>query len=152
MKKNLFLLAIIGLILAGCQDSTEVRSAVGTYSYKASGILQVDTLASTALTEQGALEIVSLKNNDSVLITFNELLGGVYSTRGSIQGNEITLQPFTRNFVHVKVINPVTIVVTGKGNIYDNNIIMELHYSSLDQDSIMLTANDVQLIAKKNKE
>jgi len=151
MKKNIFLLVILTIAMVGCKDNAEVRSAIGTYSYKTSGTLTVDTLLGISFFEQGAMDIVSLKNKDSVLVTFNELLGDVYSTRGSIVGNEIRLQPFFRRFVNAKVINPITIVVTGNGQIYDSSIVLNLNYSGLANDSLALTANNVQLIAKKNK-
>jgi len=153
------MLVILTMALVGCKDNAEVRSAVGTYSYKTSGIMELDsltqgasdTLIQVAFTEMGALEVVSLKDKDSVLITFNELMGDVYSTRGSIKGNEIVLQPFFRRFMNAKVINPTTIAVTGNGQIYDSSIVMNLNYSGLADDSLALTANNVQLIAKKNK-
>jgi len=159
MKKNIFILVILTVALVGCKDNAEVRSAIGTYSYKSSGTLVLDslnqgtsdTLIQVAFTEIGALEVISMKDKDSVMVTFNELLGDVYSTRGSIKGNEIILQPFFRRFVNGKIIYPTTIAVTGNGHIYDSSIVMNLNYSGLAEDSLALAANDVQLIAKKNK-
>ncbi|MCQ2348639.1 MAG: hypothetical protein MJZ65_05565 [Paludibacteraceae bacterium] len=151
MKKNIFLLALLTLSLVGCQDSAEVRSAVGTYSYKSSTTLQIDTLPSVTLIEQGALEIVSLKNKDSVLLTFNELLGGVYSTHACLDGDVITLCPFTRPLSHALLLNPLTIVVSGDGHVYDDNVVLNLSYQNLPTDSVYISAPEVLLIAKKNK-
>jgi len=151
MKKNFFLLVILVMALFGCKDNAEVRSAIGTYSYKTSGTLSVDALIGVNFIEQGAMDIVSLKDKDSVLVTFNELFGNVYSTHGSIKGNEITFNPFTRPLVNTKVLTPVNITVSGAGNIYDGSIVMSLQYVGFTKDSMMLVADDVQLIAKKNK-
>jgi len=151
MKKNFFLLVILAMALVGCKDNAEVRSAAGTYSYKTSGTIQVDTLRKVTFTEIGAMEVVSLKDKDSVLITFNELLGDVYSTRGSIQGNEITLSPFTRTWAELLGNNPIVMQVSGQGQVYDGSIVMTLQYSGMTQDSLKISANNVQLIAKKNK-
>lgn len=151
MKKNMYWMAVLTIFFVGCKDTAEVRSAVGTYSYKASVTLQVDTLPSIAYVEQGTLEIVSLKDKDSVMLSFSELLGGVYCTHASIDGDELELCPFTRSLGYVMWLDPITIQVSGSGHVYDDNVVLDLEYQNMPEDSLRISAPDVLLIAKKIK-
>lgn len=151
MKKNIFWMVVLTICLVGCKDNAEVRSAVGTYSYKSTAMLQIDSLLPVTLIEQGTMEIVSLKDQDSVLFTFNELLGGTYSTHASIKGNDIVLCPFTRSLSYALRISPITIFVQGSGHVYDNTVVLNLNYHNQAEDSLCISAPDVLVTAKKNK-
>lgn len=143
-------MALAAIALTGCKDTAQVRSAIGTYSYKSSGTLTVDSLSPVRFTEQGAMEVVSLKNKDSVLVTFNELFGEVYATHASIKGKEITFTPFERIIFSSILTGPVTVQVRGEGQVLDDCITLNLEYHNRPSDSLSLSATDVLLIAKKN--
>lgn len=151
MKKSLFLMVIATIVCVSCKDTTEVRSAMGTYSYKSTGTIKIDTLSPIDLSEQGAMDIVSLKNKDSVLVTFNELFGDVYATYACIKGKNITLNPFTRKIDPSTILLAQrTIQVSGEGKVYDGTITLHLEYHQLPTDTIPVSA-EVLLIAKKNQ-
>ena len=147
--KLLFLLTLV-ISFVGCKDTAQVRSAIGTYSYKSSGTLTVDSLSPVRFTEQGAMEVVSLKNKDSVLITFNELFGEVYATRASIKGKELTFTPFERIIEPSILTQSMWVQVSGKGQVLDDCITLNLEYHNRPLDTTLISATDVLLIAKKN--
>jgi len=151
MKKNMLWMALMSVLLVGCEESADVRSARGLYSYKSSGIVEIDSIGSVSLTEQGSMEVISLQNEDSVLLTFNELAGGVYSAYASIKGDEITLSPFTRQLSDKLLINPVEVRAEGSGRVYNGSLILELHYTGKTKEGLRVESEKIELIARKNK-
>ncbi|MGN0235624.1 MAG: hypothetical protein ACI4BD_04830 [Paludibacteraceae bacterium] len=111
MKKILFgtVCVCMAVLFAGCDEAAEVRSTKGTYSFKTSGTATLTTdeeSRQVALNdESGQMEVVSLHQEDSVLLTFNQVDGGVYSTRGVIappdkdgQATQLRFAPFERTY------------------------------------------------------
>ena len=113
--------------------------------------MQVDSLPEIAYKEQGALEIISLRDKDSVLLTFNELSGGVYVTHASIEGGEIKLCPFERPLSYSQRLDPITVQVSGGGQVYDGSVVLNMNCQTHEADKPHILARELLLVAKKNK-
>ncbi|GEM_PF-997601 len=107
MKKQMFYLAAICLVMASCADTADVRDAKGGYRFKTTGkvTLQMPDESNPKATvsqvvnltnETGSFELVSLKDNEKVLLTFDQLNGDVYHTKGTLSGDELSFDTFTR--------------------------------------------------------
>lgn len=103
----MFYLAAICLVMASCSDTADVRDAKGGYRFKTTGkvTLQMPDTNNPKATisqvvnmnnESGTFELVSLKDNDKVLLTFDQLNGDVYHTKGTLSGDDLTFESFTR--------------------------------------------------------
>lgn len=173
--------------LTGCQDTAEVRDVKGGYRYKTTGQVTLqenfkgatlaDTIPVKLTNESGQLEVVSLYNEDSVLITFDQLNGDVCYTRGTTDGKTIHFAPYTRTLeipfettkydtikIGVKPFEYDTIIsipareteifnitVSGSALVYENNLIFNLKYSGKSQTSERTILHSVvRMQAKKN--
>jgi len=182
MKKNLMLILAAAALLSACSDSADVRDIRGGYHFKTSGQVTVsnsgaDPYPLTLTNETGLLEVVSLHADDSILITFNQTNGGVYTTRGTTDGKLITLEPFDRTAtlrvettyadtitsgigifstdsiisVTAPSVETFDLHVSGYGEVYDNNLIFHLTYDGRSQSSAKTVAgSDISMLAKKN--
>lgn len=180
MKKNkMIIAAAMTLMLAGCSETAEVRDAKGGYHYKTSGQVTITDKGKTTTEqlnqESGLLEVVSLHDDDNVLITFSQTGGDVYNTQGSISGNDLRLEPFHRSLSirtttennigiddHLGLLDSIgtypsiqtevfDITVSGRAEIYDNTLIFYYQYdgTSLSTDKT-IHGTDIQMLAKKN--
>lgn len=142
MKKNV-LLILLGCVLIGCQN--EIKCIEGVYSYKISGKAIVTDGASTNTIvlkdEMGAMEIIGQKSNN-VLLTFNQLGGGVFTTTGVLKDSVLSLEPFDRVITDAKAYD---VVVSGSGRVYGKTIVFDLQYMGEE-----LNADAVTMIAKHN--
>lgn len=181
--KRILIFTSISVILLGCEETMEVRSAKGSYSFKTSGKAELGNLDREDKTielenESGQLEIISLHNEENVMLTFNQINGGVYSTKGTIKDDILEIEPYTRTYTitstitiydtihttiggilnvdsissHEKIIHEIyDIEVSGNGTIYDNSIIFTLKYDGKsDSSERTLKSENIQMIAKKN--
>ena len=143
MKKTLLLTACCCLlILCSCKKGG-VNLFVGDYSFKTSG--EVAITATTEIddnnvaipaaldvslpTKIGQLSIsASDKKNDEVMVVINYLDGDVIVTTGFCDGNTIELDSFDRDILPISVsslfTNDYSIKVGGKGQMYDENMIV----------------------------
>lgn len=188
-KQNakLCLLAAVLMGLAACQDTAEVRDVKGGYRYKTTGQVTLqenfkgatlaDTISVKLTNESGQLEVVSLYNEDSVLITFDQLNGDVCYTRGTTDGKTIHFAPYTRTLeipfettkydtLHLgttlfprdtvvtytkRETEIFNIIVSGSAQVYENNLIFNLKYSGKSQTSERtILRSAVRMQAKKN--
>lgn len=188
-KQNakLCLLAAVLMGLAACQDTAEVRDVKGGYRYKTTGQVTLqenfkgatlaDTIPVRLTNESGQLEVVSLYNEDSLLITFDQLNGDVCYTRGTTDGKTVHFAPYTRTLeipfettkydtikIGVKPFEYDTIIsipareteifnitVSGSALVFENNLIFDLKYSGKSQTSERtLTSRGIRMQAKKN--
>lgn len=156
MKKFIqgtFLCAVM-IVLFGCQDDS-VNAVKGAYRYKASGTVYInnqdrsDKEQTHALMETGILELISLHDGNDLLLTFNQSGGGVYNTFGTATSRTLHIDPFTRNMT----VNLETyeVEVSGKGEIYDDTIILylSLNGKSLTSDKTLIGSN-IKMLAQKN--
>lgn len=190
MKKQLVLLSVVCLLLASCSDSAEIRDAKGGYRFKTTGKVTLkvpsesnhkvkESSTVNLANETGSFELVSLKDDDKVLLTFDQLNGDVYHTEGVLSEDELTFDPFTRTLnlpivteysdtIHVHTVlgtvrdsiitftktrNEVfDITVSGTGTTYENNIIFNLTYKgeSQEDDERTIEGTDIQMLCKKN--
>lgn len=181
--KSFITLAAILLFMYGCNETMDVRSVKGSYSYKTSGQAEMGNLENGDKkikldNESGQLEIISLHDDDNVLLTFNQLGGETYSSKGTVNDDELEIEPFFRTYTvnttvvvydtihtvvggildidtitsHEKIISEVfDITVSGNGKIYDNSIIFDFKYEGKSENSdYTLKSEKVQMIAKRN--
>lgn len=180
MKKNkLMIAAALTMMLAGCTETAEVRDAKGGYHYKTSGQVEITDSGKTHIEqlsqESGLLEVVSLHDDDNVLITFSQTGGEVYNTKGSINGNNLRIDPFRRTLSirtttdnnigiddHLGLLDSIgtyptvqtelfDITVSGRAEVYDNTLIFYYQYDGRSQSTgKTLRGTDIQMLAKKN--
>lgn len=187
MKKLIILFGTALLFLSACTDTAGVRDVKGSYRYKTTGKVtleenykgatKADTLVANLDNESGTLEVVSLHNGDSLLLTFDPLNGDIAVTRGVLDGSTIRFASYRRTLevpTTVKYFDTVSlgigilsydtvivrerneyevydITVHGHANVYDNNLIFVLDYSGTSQTSERtLKGTNIQSLAKKN--
>ncbi len=173
--------------LTGCQDTAEVRDVKGGYRYKTTGQVTLqenfkgatlaDTIPVKLTNESGQLEVVSLYNEDSLLITFDQLNGDVCYTRGTTDGKTIHFAPYTRTLeipfetekkdtLHIgtalfprdtvitytkRETEMFNITVSGSALVFENNLIFDLKYSGKSQTTERTILHSVvRMQAKKN--
>lgn len=149
MKKGLYLtmVLVVMAVLAGCKS--ELQQIAGEYSYKISGVVLVDSVEQRMTNETGALHIIDTK--DELLLTFNMLGGDVYTAKASLDNKELAIHTFERIIYHSGHNYKTT--VSGKGNVWDENIVLEMNYKgmSMDNDSIIWENKNIQFVATRNK-
>lgn len=149
MKKGLYLtiVLVVMAVLAGCKN--ELQQVSGEYSYKISGNAIVDSTEVHLTNESGALHIID-KDEKELLLTFNMLAGDVYTTNAELSAKVLKINEFERVIMHNA--KNYKIKVTGEGNVYDNNIVLDMQYKgmSMDKDSIELESKDIKLVATRN--
>lgn len=158
MKKMILGVVSLLFLLSGC--TSEVQTALGSYSYKTSVLESTVSLP----VEAGQLEIIDLHNEDSVLLLMNELAGPAYQTKGVIKDKELRFAPFTR-VINVGLHDYPT-TISGTATVYDNAIVFDYRYYGENRDTVRIVLKDtvivlddsvrvlnahVQSIAKKNK-
>jgi len=187
MKSKLFIVMAAMLLLVSCSDSTSVRDVKGAYRYKTTGKVvleenypgatKADTLVANLDNESGSLELVSLHDGDSVLMTIDQLNGDVTATRGAVDGKRLTFKPYSRTLnvpTDVKYFDtislgvgiltydtvivrerkeyePYDITVKGYADVYDDNLVFTLEYAGTSQTSERtLRGKGIRSLAKKN--
>lgn len=121
---------------------------VGSYSYKTSGIVEIDEDQVVLPNESGAIEIQQDSENELRLV-FNQLNGGVYTTTATLADNVITLEPLSRT-ITINLLS-YELEVTGSGDHKDGVIVFTLHYKGTSLlDESPLVGEDILMIAKKN--
>jgi len=180
MKTKLFILLGAVLFMMACADSNAVRSAKGAYRYKTTGkvTLQMgqlisDTLVANLDNESGTLEVVSLHDGDSLLLTIDQLNGDVIATRGKMEGSRLHFNSYNRTLdvpldvtyydtIHLILTDTVIarqrheyetydITVRGYADLYDNNLVFNLEYTGKSQSTERtLRGKGIRSLAKKN--
>lgn len=154
-------MATLCMAVTSCDDSRAVRLAQGDYSYKTSGTVLIGQETVALTDEQGQMEVISLQDGDSVILTMNALGGPAYSARGAIdrEGN-VTINPYFRQmeirFDTTRLLSwpereLFDVIVSGHGRRYDNTIILELKLDGRSTESNHeLHSDRVTTIAKRN--
>lgn len=187
MKTKLIILLGAVLCMVACTDSSEVRGAKGAYRYKTTGKVTLeenfagatkgDTLVANLDNESGSLEVVSLHDGDSLLLTIDQKNGDVIVTRGIVKNNRLTFAPFGRKLevpedvtyydtlsIGVGILTKDTviarerreyeafdIIVSGYADVYDNNLVFSLEYNGKSQSTERtLRGKGIRSLAKKN--
>lgn len=187
LTSKLAVLATVLMVMAGCQDTAEVRDVKGGYRYKTTGQVTLqenfkgatlaDTIPVKLTNESGQLEVVSLYNEDSLLITFDQLNGDVCYTRGTTDGKTVHFAPYTRTLeipfettkydtLHLgttlfprdtvvtytkRETEIFNIIVSGSAQVFENNLIFDLKYSGKSQTTERTILHSVvRMQAKKN--
>lgn len=152
------MLAGIAAITASCSD--EVKPLLGDYSYNTSGQVAIDDTVQVVLSNEiGSMELERVKDND-IMLTMNSLRNGVYATQGTLDGDTISLVPFTRtmsvtyqtsDIVPTTVTENYNVEVSGKGKVYNETIHFYLKYSGESlSNGKKLTGENILMVAKKN--
>ena len=149
------------ILLTACTEP--VQPFLGDYSYKITGdVLVNDSIITPLIDKIGALNVIHI-DDSTVLLTFNELEGGVYTTRGHVSESYIVIDPFkcnitiqseeTEDFVQ----RPTTILTTyatevsGQATRYDHTLLFDLRYQGTSiSDSSTLVGDHITMVAKKN--
>lgn len=189
MKSKIFILLSAVLCMVACSDSSEVRDVKGAYRYKTTGKVTVkesveqdgwtktDSTVINLDNESGTLEVVSLHNGDSLLLTIDQKNGDVMITRGIVSGGRLNFVPYHRTIdvpTVVKYYDTISIdlglisrdtvlvrerneyemydiTVSGSAEVYDNNLVFNLNYNGKSQTSERtLIGRDIRSLAKKN--
>lgn len=187
MKSKIIIIFVAALCLFSCKDSSEVRGAKGAYRYKTTGKVTLeenfagatkgDTLVANLDNESGSLEVVSLHNGDSLLLTLDQLNGDVIVTRGKMNGKRLNFNSYTRTLevpldvtyydtitIGVGVLSKDTVIpfvrheyevfdirVQGYADVYDNNLVFNLEYNGNSQSTERtLRGKGIRCLAKKN--
>lgn len=189
MKSKIIILLGAVLCMVACNDSSAVRDAKGAYRYKTTGQVTVEEsveqdgwtkIDSTVVNldnESGTLEVVSLHNGDSLLLTLDQKNGDVTVTRGAINDGRLHFVPYHRTLdvpTVVKYYDTITldlglitrdtilvrerneyevydITVSGSAEVYDNNLVFNLNYNGKSQTTERtLRGRDIRSLAKKN--
>lgn len=170
--RHLIIAAVSALVLVSCTDSVEVRNVKGSYHYKTTGQVTLTDGSKSAIhtleNESGIMEVVSLHDKDEVLLTFNQTGGEVYNTKGIAHGDRLTFDPFNRLLTltysedkTVGLLDTLSITkhetetfaiqVSGRAEVYDNNLIFYYTYDGKSQTSNKtIHGTDIQMLAKKN--
>ena len=183
--KSLVLAGVI-LVMASCSDTVGIRCIKGGYRYKTTGQVTLkenytgatsaDTIRLNLNNESGDLDIISLHDEDSLLITLDQQNGNVCSTRGILDGNTIHFAPYTRTLsiptettkydtfrigifpfqrdsivsyqIHKTEVFDIT--VSGYGQTFDNTLLFYLNYKGRSQSSERtLSGTGIRMQAKK---
>ena len=188
MKSRIFVLLLIAVCMVGCTESRTVREVKGAYRYKTTGKVTIqehyegateaDTLIANLDNESGTLELISLHNGDSLLMTIDQMNGNVIATRALVsEDGRLDFAPYTRLLeiasnvkqfdtiqmevagVNVDTVivserreyEPFDITVTGYADVYDNNLVFTLEYVGQSQTSERtMYGVDIKSLAKKN--
>ena len=187
MKSKLFIVLAATLLLVSCSDSPAVRGVKGAYRYKTTGKVtleenyagatKADTLVANLDNESGTLEIVSLHDGDSLLITIDQKNGDVTVTRGMVKDGRMNFAAYHRTLdvpTAVKYFDTIRIggailsydtilvrerneyetydiTVRGYADVYDNNLVFNLEYTGQSQTSERtLRGKGIRSLAKKN--
>lgn len=188
MKSKIWiLLSGIILLMSACSDSATVRDIKGAYRYKTtgtvtleehfSGATEADTLLANLDNESGTLEIISLHDGDSLLMTIDQMNGNVVATRGIAAAGRLQFTPykrtlevsttvkeydtikidlglFTKDTVLVREYReyePYEITVKGFADIYDNSLVFNLEYNGNSQKTERtLRGRNIISLAKRN--
>lgn len=173
--------------MVACSDSRAVRDVKGAYRYKTTGKVtleenykgatKADTLVANLDNESGTMEVVSLHNGDSLLLTIDQLNGEVVATRGIVSNGYLHFEPYRRmlevptqvkefdtlsinlgliskDTVFVRehlAIEAYDITVSGYAEVFDNNLVFYLDYSGSSQTTERtLRGKGIRCLAKKN--
>lgn len=158
VKRNLF---FIFILIGCCACSNDARLLSGDYSYKTSGTLTISRSDTTEipydLNRIGQLSVIDLKSsdNDSVLLVFNELTGGVTTVRAKVDGDSLQIVPYTKNISVVIGLQSADceIEVNGRGVRYDDIIMLDETYNGeakTDTITIKIHGNHISTVANRN--
>lgn len=166
MKYRFFIVSFVLLLFVSCQEP--IQQLVGSYSYKSSGKVMVDSTEINLSDEIGAMDLIR-RSDSTLLITFNQLGGAVYMTDANVEENEIVLKPYERTltitYPYVDSLNILAdtitldrqiretfdVVVNGYGERLNETIIFSLTIVGESQTSdARLKGEDILMIAKKN--
>ena len=149
MNKGLYLTIALAIfvMLSGCKNDLE--QVAGEYSYKISGSAIVDSAEVRLNNETGAMHVIDTQ--EDLLLTFNVLGGDVYTAKATLDKKDIAIHTFERIIVQNGRNYKTT--VSGKGNVWNENIVVEMSYKgmSTDKDSILWESKNIQLVATRNK-
>ena len=173
--------------MSACTDSASVRDAKGAYRFKTTGKVTIeenyagatkgDTLVANLDNESGSLELVSLHDGDSLLMTIDRLNGEVVATKGTISNGRLSFVPYNRTLevptmvkyydtlnIGIGILSKDTVIVrerneyevyditvSGSAQVYDNNLVFDLKYTGASQTSERtLRSTGIKCLAKKN--
>lgn len=165
MKNFLCLCVLLTTILTACNK--DVKKITGDYSYKLSGTVNfedADGNQTKIMTiKRGQMNIVADKKGKKgdIVITFNEMGGGVYSCTGKVEGDSIFFNPyeFSTRFSSadsvmdlIQLGHVYTVQSRGRGVVRDYLILMEEQWIGRPENGEMMRmkADKIVLYAEEN--
>ena len=165
MKKILYYITftIITVCLSACEPT--VQNIYGEYEFKLSGYVTKDQSQTVVLPNEAGTLYITYLNKGTMMLTFNTNDGCAYTTQGSINGNELEFNPFSRtislstktqvsNILGVPIettnIEHYNTEVYGTGTIYGETIHFNLQYSGSEfTGSKKIIGDNILMIANK---
>lgn len=135
------------ILLTACTEP--VQPFLGDYSYKITGDVLINDSIIIPLTDKmGALNVIHI-DDSTVLLTLNELAGGVYTTRGHVSDSHIVIDPFKCNIT--TIFTTYATEVSGQATRYEHTLLFDLRYQGTSiSDSSTLVGDHITMVAKKN--
>ena len=135
------------ILLTACTEP--VQPFLGDYSYKITGdVLINDSIIIPLIDKMGALNVIHI-DDSTVLLTLNELAGGVYTTRGHVSNSHIVIDPFKCNIT--TILTTYATEVSGQATRYEHTLLFDLRYQGTSiSDSSTLVGDHITMVAKKN--
>ena len=167
MKKiYLILLSVLALGLSACNQKDPVNSLSGNYTYKVSGVVNVDSVGDIHLSpETGTMSITSTEKNEEVIMCFNHNGGDAYDIRANVTTDSLYILPMHR-YIDVEVaqdtlaLGTITrrretfdVQVAGSGHMLTNgDVSFNISYTgtSLSDPNTHLSGKGIFLHCKRN--
>ena len=151
----------IALLLSAC--SNHLQTILGDYSYKTSATVLINDTIDIALDEEiGSIDIVHI-GDSTLLLTINELGGGIYTTHATLRGQNLLLEPYSKRITltytqqdtltHLPRLYQTTFTtnISGKATQYEHTLVFDLTYQGISlSDQQILIGNQITMVAKKN--
>lgn len=166
MKYKYWIISLLAIVMVGCSEP--INEVAGSYSYKVSGKVSVDSLSVNLADEIGAMELIR-RNDTTLLVTLNQMNGSVYTTEAVLREKTLILREFERvltlSFPYTDSLGLLTdtlqinrytresfdISVSAIGEKLENTIVLTVLYNGHSQTSdAILRGEDIRLVAKKN--
>ncbi len=149
------------LFFYSCQKEG-VKSFLGDYSYKTSGVVNVDSNGVSytfKLPDKiGHISIVEL-SKDSVLIIKNEMMGEVQTLQAKVDGDSIFINSYEKQLSfpksdtgHIESAKWIIHVSGGKGRMYDKNTItfVENYQGTNDDTTLTISGENILTVLERN--
>ena len=158
MKRILLLCFVLLGCMTACQKN--VQQFTGDYSYKISGSVTVEGLIDEydkMLTPRiGQMNIVRMNDSKSrVMITMNESGGRAYVCYGWIDGNQLTIDPYsftTEMTLKATETGVYDVDAYGDGELTDDMLVIHQVWQGVktNDEDVMFLGTDILIIAKRN--
>lgn len=162
MKKNIYCVALLAMILMLGSCNKAVDPLVGDYSYKTSGTVSVQTSTDTTTHQlaetYGQMNIIDLHSDDSIMIVMNEWEGKVYTIKCVAHEGGYIIPQYVKSIRInglTSIYNKYDVYASGTATIYDKKtIVIHETYTGIIHpdfsDTALVEGNSILTIAQRN--